>query len=65
MILSLSKQVSPINDVIINHEKIKKVSSTKFLVILLDNNLSWSQNIYYVLKTRFLKVLVSCIRQEK
>ena len=50
MIFSLSKEVNPINDVIINHEKIKKVSSTKFLGILLDNNLSWSQHIYNIKK---------------
>ena len=50
-IIFSKSSISPSNsDIIINNESINRVLSTKFLGVIIDDKLSWTQHIFYISK---------------
>ena len=53
------------NTLKIDNESIECVTSTKFLGVIIDEQLSWKDHISMVKKKRLVEVLALFVRQEK
>ena len=64
IVFTLKKKILCTTSLFINNIPIKRVSSTKFLGIIIDENYH-GDTLFSMLKTKFLKELVYYVKQEK